>query len=413
MGLSSLACGLLVVGLGLWAWLDSTPTAPAAVASTVTPEPAKPRPEPQSKAGEDPKPRPADPPGKPDRPADAPATVGTSASTSGEVSLNASINTPGTEPRPSPSPAAEKPKFEAKPKPPEVDLTGPVTPNVPRAKLADYAGHLVTLEKSYCLGRSAARLANGTLRIALIEGHILLGSKAPYLKLDDKEIITLDLHPRLAEQLVSLSRLSPNHDANLSPSSGWDGNPAIVTVKAAPEIETGAASAGLIVGLEFFQRFETHVVHRRNSFRPTLSVTFHTTTVTTTSNSQALGNKEEWSRPGRLGIAEKAYHKKFETIYQSQNRAIWSQFDNLMNRSIDAGIRGAIQSNQATQEYIRQQIDPAPLNPDRGWPRDLRCSNQGHTRETGRKQDVLNPNVNRLSLGRPEGVSHGPVLQRF
>jgi serine/threonine-protein kinase len=169
----------------------------------------------------------------------------------------------------------------------------------------------------------------------------------------------LDLNPGLARQLVAGGKLSSNHDATLSAAPEWGHNPAIVTVKVATtDAGTRTETPGQIVALELFDRFLTRVVKKPNSFRPTLSVNYQTTTVTPAGGSSGTGDRNEWSRPGRLGFANAEFQSHFKKIYNHQLSAQWDQFNTLMSRSIDAGLRSAIQNDRATQDYIRQQMTP-------------------------------------------------------
>ncbi|SIO39140.1 serine/threonine protein kinase [Singulisphaera sp. GP187] len=239
---------------------------------------------------------------------------------------------------------------------PVADDEKPAPRNVPLGQLLTtpepLAGKLITLEHVYCVGKVAWRLADGSLRVALIESDLEL--TAGFARVRHRDAYEIGLDRQLADQLIRLGKMSEIADTRPA-SSDWIMQPANLTVKVADAPGEDKATAGRIVRLELFENFKNEV---RGSAKKRLIVLFATQTVTAAGVSTGFGNNDDWQKVPKLGHAYNQFQRFFESNQRLKSQMKWEAFSNQINRVIGEGTRQSAAEQAATQLRLRQMIAP-------------------------------------------------------
>ena len=226
-----------------------------------------------------------------------------------------------------------------------VNLSGPVTRNVALTKIlsnpALYSGQLVELQHSYCLGGTADRQPDGTVRVTLVESSIKV-SNSGQSELRRGNRADLEADSRLAEQLVRIGKLAGPPPA--SPlDAELDDKPAIVTVLVASERRQGTP-APRVVKLEFFEKVEPEAFGKAKKVP---RIHYFTRTVTPADDSAGQGLSDEWKRMDRLGSLDTYLVK----VVRAEIGKVSQQKRQEENRQINDMIR------LGTQRSVQDQMD--------------------------------------------------------
>jgi len=227
--------------------------------------------------------------------------------------------------------------------------------NVPLEKLLQapelYSSQLVSLERVYCVGDTAARRPDGSVHLALIESDLEVMNDGSY-KLKFADRAGLEVDRRLAEQLVRLGKLE-RFAAAVPKSPGWDNQPAIVTLRVFDRPPSSAGPVGQIVQFEFFQKIEHEV---KGKVKQVLFVRYETRTITPDSDNTGRGNAEEWSKLPKLGHAYQQLQRRFNAARNQVGMVKRARSNAMMNSIISQGLNNAIQSDAAAAAERRRKV---------------------------------------------------------
>ena len=213
-----------------------------------------------------------------------------------------------------------------------------------------FAGLVVTLKSTYCLGDSATPGPNGSLVVPVIESNLLYRSPLELggLYVHRGAPARLLVPAKLAEQLREIGK-PVRVDRNPRGEPKWDVNPAIVTVRVAGPGKTSSNSPPEVVEFEILGNFHPRVA---SGVKTALKVVWAVTVVGANGAQSGYGTTENWAQAGRL----KGLDSQLKTTYALNKRVQHDKENAQFASSVSQGLRSAQQSFNATNNELSKKI---------------------------------------------------------
>jgi len=213
-----------------------------------------------------------------------------------------------------------------------------------------FAGLVVTLKSTYCLGDTATPGPNGSLVVPVIESNLLYKSPSALagLYVNRGAPARLLVPEKLANQLRAVGKtLRVDRYSRVEPV--WDVNPAVVTVRVARAGKAASDSPPEVVEFEILSNFQPWVA---SGVKTALKVAWSVTVVGPNGAHSDFGTSENWIRPGRM----KDLEGQLQRTYNANKLARRVQENAQFASSVAAGLRNAQQSFSATNNELARKI---------------------------------------------------------